>query len=97
MRFADKVLMVTGAGAGLGRAAAHRLASEGARLALIDVDLQGLEESERSVLAATPGAELLTVTADVSRDADVAPASRVARLQPRTTTPRCSTASSTST
>jgi NAD(P)-dependent dehydrogenase (short-subunit alcohol dehydrogenase family) len=72
MRFAGKVLMVTGAGAGLGQAAAHRLASEGARLALIDVDPQGLEETERSVLAATPGAELLTVIADVSRDADVA-------------------------
>ena len=72
MRFAGKVLMVTGAGAGLGRAAAHRLASDGARLALIDVDSQGLEDTERSVLAATPGAELLTVTADVSRDADVA-------------------------
>jgi len=72
MRFAGKALMITGAGAGLGRAAAHRLASEGARLALIDLDPQGLEETERSVLASTPAAELLTVTADVSREADVA-------------------------
>jgi NAD(P)-dependent dehydrogenase (short-subunit alcohol dehydrogenase family) len=72
VRFDGKVIMVTGAGAGLGRAAAHRLASEGARLALIDVDAQGLEESRRSVLASTPGAEVLTITADVSREADVA-------------------------
>ena len=72
MRFAGKVLMVTGAGAGLGRAAAQRLASEGAHLTLVDVDAQGLEDTERSVLASTPGAELLTVIADVSREADVA-------------------------
>jgi NAD(P)-dependent dehydrogenase (short-subunit alcohol dehydrogenase family) len=72
MRFAGKVVMVTGAGAGLGRAAAHRLASEGARLTLVDLDAAGLEETRRSVLAATPDAEVLTITADVSRDADVA-------------------------
>jgi NAD(P)-dependent dehydrogenase (short-subunit alcohol dehydrogenase family) len=72
MRFAGKVLMVTGAGTGLGRAAAHRLASEGARLALIDVDPKGLEETEGSVLASTPQAELLTITADVSCEAEVA-------------------------
>ena len=72
MRFTGKVIMVTGAAAGLGRAAAVRLASDGARLALIDVDAEGLEASRRSVLASTPAAELLTVTADVSRDAEVA-------------------------
>jgi NAD(P)-dependent dehydrogenase (short-subunit alcohol dehydrogenase family) len=72
MRLDGKVIMVTGAAAGLGRAAAHRLASEGARLTLIDVDADGLAESVRSVLATTPGADLLTVTADVSREAEVA-------------------------
>jgi NAD(P)-dependent dehydrogenase (short-subunit alcohol dehydrogenase family) len=71
VRFAEKVVMVTGAGAGLGRAAAHRLASEGARLALIDVDAQALEESRQSVLASTPGAEMLAITADVSRESEV--------------------------
>jgi NAD(P)-dependent dehydrogenase (short-subunit alcohol dehydrogenase family) len=72
VRLTGKVIMVTGASAGLGRAAAHRLASDGARLALIDVDADGLEVSRRSVLDSTPDAELLTVTADVSRDAEVA-------------------------
>jgi NAD(P)-dependent dehydrogenase (short-subunit alcohol dehydrogenase family) len=72
MRFDGKVVMVTGAGAGLGRAAAHRLASEGARLALIDLDGGGLEETRASVLAATSGADMLTITADVSQDAEVA-------------------------
>jgi NAD(P)-dependent dehydrogenase (short-subunit alcohol dehydrogenase family) len=72
VRLTGKVIMVTGASAGLGRAAAHRLASDGARLALIDVDADGLEVSRRSVLDSTPDAELLTVTADVSRDDEVA-------------------------
>ncbi|MGH7279484.1 MAG: SDR family NAD(P)-dependent oxidoreductase, partial [Candidatus Rokuibacteriota bacterium] len=36
-RFTDKVVLVTGAGGGIGRAAAVRFAAEGARLALVDV------------------------------------------------------------
>lgn len=34
----DKVVIVTGAGRGLGRAFAHRLASEGARVAIAEID-----------------------------------------------------------
>ena len=37
--------MVTGAGTGLGHAAAVRAAQEGARLALLDVDAAALERS----------------------------------------------------
>jgi NAD(P)-dependent dehydrogenase (short-subunit alcohol dehydrogenase family) len=70
-RFAGKVVIITGAGAGLGRAAAHRLASEGARLTLVDLEGGALEETRESLLASSPGAELLTVTADVSREAEV--------------------------
>ncbi|HUO72451.1 MAG TPA: glucose 1-dehydrogenase [Solirubrobacteraceae bacterium] len=72
MRFDGKVIVATGAGAGLGRAAVHRLAAEGARLALVDVDAKGLEQTKQSVLSATPGAEVLTITADVSQEAEVA-------------------------
>jgi NAD(P)-dependent dehydrogenase (short-subunit alcohol dehydrogenase family) len=43
-RFEGKVVMVTGAANGIGAACARRFAEEGARLALIDREAEGLEE-----------------------------------------------------
>ncbi|WP_210502849.1 SDR family NAD(P)-dependent oxidoreductase [Nocardioides xinjiangensis] len=43
----DKVAAITGAGSGIGRALALHLAGEGCRLALSDVDGEGLAETER--------------------------------------------------
>jgi NAD(P)-dependent dehydrogenase (short-subunit alcohol dehydrogenase family) len=68
MRLEGKVIMVTGAGTGLGHAAALRAAEEGARLALLDIDAALLERSADEIGAAVAGAEVLTVTADVSRE-----------------------------
>lgn len=45
--FTHKVAVVTGAGSGLGRSLALQLAAAGARLALCDVDMAGLEETRR--------------------------------------------------
>lgn len=42
-RFTDKVVLITGAAAGIGRAVAEQYASEGARLALCDINAEGLE------------------------------------------------------
>jgi NAD(P)-dependent dehydrogenase (short-subunit alcohol dehydrogenase family) len=72
MRLDGKVIIATGAGTGLGGAAAHRLANEGARLALVDRDASGLESTKQSVLEATRGADVLTIIADVSREQEVA-------------------------
>jgi NAD(P)-dependent dehydrogenase (short-subunit alcohol dehydrogenase family) len=70
-RFNDRVILITGGGSGLGRATAVRVATEGARLALVDVSEKGLADSVAAVAEAAPKAEVLTVVADVSKEADV--------------------------
>ena len=47
--FSGKVVVITGAGSGIGRALAQQLAKKGARLALSDVNTSGLEETLRSL------------------------------------------------
>jgi meso-butanediol dehydrogenase/(S,S)-butanediol dehydrogenase/diacetyl reductase len=46
-----KVVIVTGAASGLGRATAYAFAREGAKLALADIDAQGLDETAAKVRA----------------------------------------------
>ncbi|CPU34393.1 Probable short-chain dehydrogenase/reductase [Mycobacteroides abscessus] len=49
--FSGKVAVVTGAGSGIGRALAVELARSGAKIAISDVDAEGLAETERQVKA----------------------------------------------
>lgn len=70
-RFTDRVVLITGGGSGLGRAAAVRLVSEGAKLALVDISETGLEATKAAVLEVAPRADVLTVVADVSVETDV--------------------------
>ncbi|HEY8857242.1 MAG TPA: SDR family oxidoreductase [Rugosibacter sp.] len=68
-RFTGRCTVVTGAAAGIGRAASVRFASEGARVCLIDVDRVGLEETLNQIKSA--GGDAFTVQCDVSDEASV--------------------------
>lgn len=68
-RVADKIALVTGAAAGLGRAIALRLAEEGAALMLADIDAEGLAETERRIKAR--GWPVVAQVADVTEEAPV--------------------------
>ena len=68
-RLEGRLVAITGAAVGIGRACAVRLAAEGARLALIDRDLANLEQSAE--LARANGAEVLTLQASCVDEEDV--------------------------
>jgi len=68
MRLANKIVLITGAGSGIGRSIAQTFAAEGACLALTDIAEAGLNETVELVKAA--GGESVTVLGDVSKRAD---------------------------
>lgn len=68
-RFADQHVVVTGAGSGIGRATALRLASEGATVACIDRDEAGVTETVESVVAV--GGAASAHVCDISNPQDV--------------------------
>lgn len=65
-RFDGKVVLITGAGSGLGQASALQVAKEGAKLSLVDLNSAALEETKGKVLEVTPNAEVLLITANVA-------------------------------
>ena len=69
-RFTDKVVFVTGAASGIGRAAAVAFAAEGAKVAILDRTAEALQEVEAAVREAGSG-EVLTIAADISKPDDV--------------------------
>ena len=68
-RLKNKVALVTGGSSGIGRAAAQLFAREGAKVVIADIDVEGGEETVRTVRAA--GGEVHFVRTDVSKAADV--------------------------
>lgn len=68
-RLDGQVALVTGAGRGIGAATALRLAAEGARVTLADVDMAGAEQTAQQITE--QGSEALAVACDVSDAAAV--------------------------
>src|SRR2546427_12742455 len=69
MRLKDRVVVITGAGSGIGRASAKEFAREGARLGVADINLAGAEETVRQISSAGGGAR--AVQGDVARPESV--------------------------
>lgn len=65
MKLKDRVAVITGAGAGIGRACAKEFAKEGARVVVADINLAGALETVRQIEAA--GGTSRAVETDVSR------------------------------
>jgi NAD(P)-dependent dehydrogenase (short-subunit alcohol dehydrogenase family) len=63
-RFTGKIVLVTGAGGGIGRAVALRFAAEGARVAVNDIRAEAVQAVVDEIAAA--GGQALAVPADVS-------------------------------
>lgn len=70
MRLKGKVALITGAGGGIGRAAARLFAAEGARVVAVDIDEGAARETAAQVTAG--GGAAVAVRADVSDAADSA-------------------------
>lgn len=68
MRFQDKVVLITGGGRGIGRAAALRFAQEGANVAIADIRADAVEAVAGEVRAS--GHSALTIVADVADEDD---------------------------
>jgi 3-oxoacyl-[acyl-carrier protein] reductase len=72
MLLQEKRCLITGAGAGIGKATARRFAQEGARVAVLDVNQDTGQAVVEELIAA--GHDALFAHADVSRSAEVAAA-----------------------
>jgi 3-oxoacyl-[acyl-carrier protein] reductase len=69
MRLKDKSIIVTGAGSGIGEGIARRLAQEGARVIVNDLQAQGAERVAAEIRGA--GGQATAVQADVTLNADM--------------------------
>jgi NAD(P)-dependent dehydrogenase (short-subunit alcohol dehydrogenase family) len=67
-RFAGQVMLVTGAGSGMGLACASRAAREGAAVALCDIDAKAVDQAAAGL--ADAGARVIAITGDITRRSD---------------------------
>ncbi|MEV6345500.1 SDR family NAD(P)-dependent oxidoreductase [Actinoplanes sp. NPDC051851] len=69
-RMRDKTAVITGAGSGIGRAAAELMSAEGARVVVADHDARAAEETAAAITAA--GGVAMAVTVDVMNEDSIA-------------------------
>lgn len=62
----DKVVLITGAGSGIGLATALAFAANGAQVALLDINAQNLEAARGQILDVAPQAQVSTWVAGVN-------------------------------
>jgi NAD(P)-dependent dehydrogenase (short-subunit alcohol dehydrogenase family) len=67
-RFTGKTVIVTGAGSGIGRATASRVAREGGRVIAVDISQERLDD----VVVELAGADIVAVVANITDDSAVA-------------------------
>jgi NAD(P)-dependent dehydrogenase (short-subunit alcohol dehydrogenase family) len=69
MKLANKIALITGAGSGMGRAAALLFAKEGAKIACADIDDASANETAKII--ERDGGKAFAIKVDVSKSADV--------------------------
>lgn len=67
----NRVIIITGAGMGLGLATAKVAASQGAKLVLVDYNENALKDAKAEILKGSANTQVLTVVADVSKEEQV--------------------------
>lgn len=71
INYQDKVVIITGGGSGLGRAAADSIAAQGGKLVLVDMNKESLEASKNEILADFPDTSIKIVEANVTDEEQV--------------------------
>jgi 2-hydroxycyclohexanecarboxyl-CoA dehydrogenase len=67
-RMAGRVALVTGGGGGIGEATGRLFAEEGAAVTLLDTDGASVAAAAAGIQAAVPGAQVLALTGDLTRE-----------------------------
>jgi rhamnulose-1-phosphate aldolase/alcohol dehydrogenase len=78
--YAGKVVLITGAASGIGRATAFRLAQDGAHVVVVDINAENGEAVAADIAKKYGKGRAIFVRADVTQEADVANALRTAVL-----------------
>jgi NAD(P)-dependent dehydrogenase (short-subunit alcohol dehydrogenase family) len=68
-RLENKVAFITGAGRGIGRAIAHKMAHEGARVALAEIDIESAQSAAEELLK--QDCQALAIQADITSETEI--------------------------